>query len=80
MLSITSVIAILVSLALAFLARRASARKRFKGLPRVGIDPGFLGLRLPAAKSQFFEQGQKLLEIGYAQVGHLLQLISDQCP
>jgi hypothetical protein len=60
----TTVVVILVM----WLKKRISARKRFQGIPRIGIDPGFLGLRLSASKAQFFAHGQKLLEKGYAEV------------
>ncbi|KAK4031299.1 cytochrome P450 [Parachaetomium inaequale] len=55
-----------VALLLIWLGRRLSSRRRFAGLPRVGIDPGFLGLRMQAAKDEFFHHGQQLLEQGYA--------------
>jgi len=50
---------------LIWLGRRMLSRS-FDGLPRVGIDPGFLGLRRQAAKDEFFARGQQLLEQGYA--------------
>ncbi|KAF1949864.1 cytochrome P450 [Byssothecium circinans] len=59
------IITVLCSL-LVWLGHRIQSRRRLKGLPRVGIDPGFLGLRLPAAKAQFFAHGQELLEQSYA--------------
>ncbi|KAI1758253.1 cytochrome P450 [Xylaria castorea] len=52
-------------LLLIWLSRRISSRRKFNGLPRVGIDPGFLGLRTQAAKDEFFAKGQQLLEQGY---------------
>jgi hypothetical protein len=61
-------IALVAGLLLSWLGRRISSRKRFAGLPRVGIDPGFLGLRTQAAKDEFFAGGQQLLEQGYAKV------------
>lgn len=54
-------------LMLIWLSRRMTSR-RFNGLPRVGIDPGFLGLRTQAAKDEFFVKGQQLLEQGYTKV------------
>lgn len=59
-----------VALLLLWLGRRLSSRRRFAGLPRVGIDPGFLGLRMQAAKDEFFHHGQQLLEQGYAKVSY----------
>ncbi|KAI1359992.1 cytochrome P450 [Xylaria arbuscula] len=51
---------------LLWLSKQVLLRRRYHGLPRVGIDPGLLGLRTKAAKAEFFEKGQQLLEIGYA--------------
>lgn len=67
-------VALVGGLLLIWLGQRISSRTRFKGLPRVGIDPGFFGLRTRAAKDQFFNKGQQLLEEGYAKVRsrHLL--------
>ncbi|KAK7746792.1 hypothetical protein SLS53_001980 [Cytospora paraplurivora] len=63
----TSVLVILGSgLLLIWLRGRILWRRRFAGLPRVGIDPGFLGLRTQAAKDEFLTGGQQLLEQGYA--------------
>lgn len=59
-----------VALLLLWLGRRLSSRRRFAGLPRVGIDPGFLGLQMQAAKDEFFYHGQQLLEQGYAKVSY----------
>ncbi|KAI1385879.1 cytochrome P450 [Hypoxylon trugodes] len=53
------------TLLLTWLERRVSSRRKFAGLPRLGIDPGFLGLRTQAAKNEFFAKGQQLLEDGY---------------
>ncbi|KAF2015074.1 cytochrome P450 [Aaosphaeria arxii CBS 175.79] len=53
-------------LLISWLGRWISSRSKFAGLPRVGIDPGFLGLRTRAAKDEFFAKGQQLLEHGYA--------------
>lgn len=58
-----------------WLVRRISSRRRFAGLPRVGINPGILGLRTQAAKDEFFAKGQQLLEQGYAKVGFLLRAL-----
>lgn len=55
-------------LLLIWLGQRISSRRRFDGLPRLGIDPGFWGLRTQAAKDEFFAGGQQLLEQGYAKV------------
>ncbi|KAH6657932.1 cytochrome P450 [Truncatella angustata] len=60
------IIVVLCGLLLA-LQRRRATKRQFAGLPRVGIDPGLLGVRLRAAKDEFFTQGQKLLEQGYEQ-------------
>ncbi|KAI0401753.1 cytochrome P450 [Xylaria palmicola] len=54
-----------VCLLLVWLARRIRVRRRFQGLPRVGIDPGLLGFRTRAAKDEFFFHGQQLLDQGY---------------
>ncbi|KAI0424551.1 cytochrome P450 [Xylaria sp. FL1042] len=50
---------------LLWLSQLVLLRRRYRGLPRVGIDPGFLGLRTQAAKAEFFERGRQLLEEGY---------------
>lgn len=55
-------------LLLFWLSQRISSRKKFHGLPRVGIDPGLLGVRTRAAKAEFFARGQQLLEQAYAKV------------
>lgn len=69
MLSATSIItAVAGILFVAWLRQRVIFRRRFRALPRVGIDPGLFGLRSQAAKNEFFEHGQKLLETGYEQV------------
>jgi hypothetical protein len=60
-----------VGLLLFWLRRQISWRKRFDGLPRVGIDPGFLGFHTRAAKAEFFANGQQLLEQSYAKVRSL---------
>ncbi|KAI0546145.1 cytochrome P450 [Xylaria curta] len=52
-------------LLLIWLAGRVQARRRFQELPRVGIDPGLLGLHTRAAKDEFFSHGQQLLDQGY---------------
>ncbi|KAG4217964.1 hypothetical protein PC116_g33556 [Phytophthora cactorum] len=52
----------------AWLKERIASRRRFRGLPRVGIDPGVFGLRLQAAKDEFYNRGQQLLEQGYEKV------------
>ncbi|KAI1803205.1 cytochrome P450 [Daldinia bambusicola] len=68
MLSATSVVIALAGALLAvWLRGRISSRNRFKGLPRVGIDPGLFGLGLQAAKDEFYNRGQQLLEQGYEQ-------------
>ena len=54
-------------LLLAWLTSRLRARLYINTLPRVGINPGILGFRSAAAKAEFFTNGQKLLEKGYAQ-------------
>lgn len=69
--SILVFIALGGGLLLIWLDRRISSRRRFDGLPRLGIDPGFLGLRTQAAKDEFFAGGQQLLEQGYAKVRSL---------
>jgi hypothetical protein len=51
-----------------WLSRRISSRRRFDGLPRIGIDPGLFGLRIKAAQDEFLAGGQLLLEQGYAKV------------
>lgn len=79
MLSASSVVIALVGVLLAAWVReRISSRRRFKGLPRVGIDPGLFGLRLQAAKDEFYARGQQLLEEGYEQVRlrHLSKFVS----
>ncbi|KAI1410582.1 cytochrome P450 [Hypoxylon sp. FL1857] len=53
-------------LLLIWLGQRVRSRRKFAGLPRLGIDPGFLGFRTQAAKDEFFAGGQRLLEQGYA--------------
>lgn len=68
MLSTSHVFLVFASVLLLWVGQRFVARRRLKGLPRVGIDPGLLGLRSQAAKAQFFEHGQQLLEQAYAQV------------
>ena len=69
MLSPTSIItAVAATLFVTWAWQRTISRRRFQGLPRVGIDPGLFGLRLQAAKNEFFSDGQKLLERGYKQV------------
>ncbi|KAH8722622.1 cytochrome P450 [Phaeosphaeriaceae sp. PMI808] len=70
-----------VALLLTWVGQRFSARRRFKGLPRVGIDPGFLGLRLSAARAQFFAHGQQLLEEGYSEhkdTPYLIQTVDNE--
>jgi hypothetical protein len=72
MLSTSHVYLVLASLLIFWVGWGFLSRKRLKGLPRVGIDPGYLGWRSQAAKAQFFEHGQQLLEQGYAQVGKFI--------
>ncbi|KAI8957377.1 cytochrome P450 [Daldinia sp. FL1419] len=68
MLSATSVAIALVGVLLAaWIKERIASRRRFKGLPRVGIDPGLFGLRLKAARDEFYVRGQQLLVQGYEQ-------------
>ncbi|KAF3059495.1 Ent-kaurene oxidase [Daldinia childiae] len=68
MLSASSIVIALVGvLFAAWVGERISSRRRFKGLPRVGIDPGLFDLRLQAAKDEFYARGQQLLEEGYEQ-------------
>ncbi|PSR83629.1 cytochrome P450 [Coniella lustricola] len=61
-----SVAALGFALLLVWLQEKISRRIRFSGLPRIGIDPGFLGFRTQAAKDEFLARGQQLLEQGYA--------------
>jgi hypothetical protein len=63
-----ALIALVGGIFLVWLGQRVSSRRRFEGLPRVGIDPGFLGLWTRAAKDEFFARGQQLLDKGYAEV------------
>lgn len=69
MLSASSIVtAVAATWLVTWVWQRTISRRRFQGLPRVGIDPGLFGLRLQAAKDEFFDYGQKLLERGYEQV------------
>lgn len=52
----------------AWIIHRINSRRKFKGLPRIGIDPGFLGLRMQAAKDEFYQKAQPLLDEGYDKV------------
>ncbi|KAK8092856.1 cytochrome P450 [Apiospora kogelbergensis] len=54
------------SLSVLWVIHVISLKKRFKGLPRVGMDPGFLGRKSNAAKDEFFHHGRRLMEEGYA--------------
>jgi hypothetical protein len=58
-----------VVLAVGYLfVRRIAIRRWTASFPRVGIDPGFFGLRIQEAKSEFLHHAGRLLDRGYAQV------------
>lgn len=69
MLSTSSIVKAVAAIVLVTWAwKRTTSWRRFQGIPRVGIDPGLFGVRLQAAKNEFFNHGQKLLEQGYERV------------
>lgn len=58
---------------LVLLGRHVMRRRRTAMFPRIGIDPGFLGLRMQAAKNEFPRDGFKLVAEGYSKVSNELE-------
>ena len=59
---------IALSCATALILQRLYHRFRLRAFPRVGIDPGLLGLNLQVSKDDFYENGYGLVSNGYKQV------------
>ncbi len=59
---------IALSCATALFVQRLYHRFRLRAFPRVGIDPGLLGLKLQVSKNEFYENGYELVSNGYKQV------------
>ncbi len=62
------VLSLAVFCATALIIRSLFHRFRLRKFPRVGIDPGVFGLKLQAAKREFYEHGYELVSNGYKQV------------
>ena len=53
------------------IARWFLGHRRRIAVPRAGIDPGFLGIHLSAAKEEFRLRGHELVDEGYHRVKSL---------
>lgn len=63
-----NVLYVALSCATALIVRRFYHRFRLRAFPRVGIEPGLLGLKLQISKDEFYENGYELVSNGYKQV------------